>query len=136
MSILTFFHCHWNQALKNIILVLVIFQTVCNWIFSRVAVKELFIDTYDSIRQWTVRSGRDRYVSLLTSIYYLHRVGVPILLFGSVLIFPRSLTCNVEGLSFRSAENLCIMIRIGFIENNTRREFLDKNFLSNLSSIN
>jgi len=39
-------------------------ETVCDWLFSRVAIKELFIDTYDSVHQWTVTSGRNRYTVL------------------------------------------------------------------------
>ncbi|XP_065051911.1 N-acetylneuraminate 9-O-acetyltransferase-like [Rhopilema esculentum] len=37
-------------------------ETVCDWLFSRIAIKELFIDTFDGVHQWTLRSGRDRYI--------------------------------------------------------------------------
>eukprot|EP00794_Sanderia_malayensis_P017222 gene17222-18943_t len=39
-------------------------ETVCDWLFSHFAIKELFVDTNDSVHEWTVKSGRDRYIVL------------------------------------------------------------------------
>ena len=36
---------------------------LCQWIFSQWAIKELFIDENDSVREWWFRSWLDRYVS-------------------------------------------------------------------------
>ena len=36
---------------------------VCRWIFSQWAVKELFVDQQDNVREWIFRSNLDRYVS-------------------------------------------------------------------------
>jgi len=38
--------------------------TLCQWIFSQWAIKELFIDENDSVREWWFRSWLDRYSTL------------------------------------------------------------------------
>lgn len=43
-------------------------QTLCQWIFSQWAIKELFIDENDSVREWWFRSWLDRYVSNKLSV--------------------------------------------------------------------
>ena len=57
------------NLLLSLPLVAFVFQTVCDWLFSRVAIKELFIDTFDGVHQWTLRSGRDRYVSCFLFLF-------------------------------------------------------------------
>ncbi|KAJ7390613.1 N-acetylneuraminate 9-O-acetyltransferase [Desmophyllum pertusum] len=37
---------------------------LCQWIFSQWAIKELFIDENDSVREWWFRSWLDRYIAL------------------------------------------------------------------------
>lgn len=39
-------------------------QTLSQWIFSQWAIKELFIDENDSVREWLFRSWLDRYIAL------------------------------------------------------------------------
>ena len=52
--------CHNRDAYEIIFLS---FQMLCQWIFSQWAIKELFIDENDSVREWWFRSWLDRYVS-------------------------------------------------------------------------
>lgn len=37
---------------------------LCQWIFSQWAIKELFVDENDSVREWWFRSWLDRYIAL------------------------------------------------------------------------
>ena len=37
---------------------------MCRWIFSQWAIKELFVDQKDNVREWIFRSNLDRYVSM------------------------------------------------------------------------
>ena len=50
-------------------------QTLGQWIFSQWAIKELFIDENDSVREWWFRSWLDRYVSVFLSLVVLHSAG-------------------------------------------------------------
>ena len=51
-------------------------QTLGQWIFSQWAIKELFIDENDSVREWWFRSWLDRYVSVFLSLVVLHSAGL------------------------------------------------------------
>ncbi len=42
---------------------------MCRWIFSQWAIKELFVDQKDNVREWIFRSNLDRYVSVYIIIY-------------------------------------------------------------------
>ena len=37
---------------------------VSRWLFSQWAIKELFVDQKDNVREWIFRSNLDRYVSI------------------------------------------------------------------------
>ncbi|KAK3751862.1 hypothetical protein QZH41_009672 [Actinostola sp. cb2023] len=42
---------------------------LCDWLFSQSAVKELFIDENDSVREWRFRSWLDRYIVLYGMVF-------------------------------------------------------------------
>jgi len=53
---------------------------LCQWIFSQWAIKELFIDENDSVREWWFRSWLDRYVSEAAFIrHFVLEIYSPIL---------------------------------------------------------
>ena len=46
----------------------VVFQNICEWIFSLKVVRELFIDANGQVEQWRHISGLSRYVSIIEGL--------------------------------------------------------------------
>lgn len=69
---------------------------VCRWLFSQWAIKELFVDQTDDVREWIFRSGLDRYIvtygMLLALLYQLARSYGIIADNNTKRLFPKSVS--------------------------------------------
>ncbi|CAB3988591.1 Hypothetical predicted protein [Paramuricea clavata] len=82
----------WNSSL------------VCRWIFSQWAIKELFVDQKDNVREWIFRSNLDRYIvtygMLFALVYQLFRSYGVIEDNNMKRLFPRAVSYLVNFICF------------------------------------